>query len=126
MNKKQKEFKEKNEGKDKIVGRPIRLNRQTLQVKGGKDYAELLFIGDVHLGYPTANIEKFKAMLDYANKNDVYVLLKGDLLEAGLTTSIGDSVYHQKLNPQEQMEEMAEILKPLAEKKLIIGLHSGN
>ena len=126
MNKKNKEFAEKYEGQDKIVGRPIRLNRQELKVKTGKDYAELLFISDIHYGYPTANIEKAKAMMDYALENRIYVLLGGDLLEAGLTSSIGDSVYQQKLNPQNQMEEMVEILSPLAKAKLIIGIHRGN
>ena len=43
-----------------------------------------LFISDIHYGYPTANIEKAKAMLDYALDNGIYVLLGGDLLEAGL------------------------------------------
>lgn len=126
MKKKDKEFAEKYAGQDKIVGRPIRLNRQELKVKEGKDYAELLFISDIHYGYPTANIEKAKAMMDYALENKIYVLLGGDLLEAGLTSSIGDSVYHQKLNPQSQMEEMIEILAPLAKAKLIIGIHRGN
>ena len=50
----------------------------------------------------------------------------GDLLECGTTGSIGDSVYHQKLNPQEQMEQMVDILMPLAKAELIIGLHNGN
>ena len=107
-------------------GRPIRLNRQTLLLKPNKDYAELIFVGDVHLGYPTTNIEEFQDQLEYALKKKTYVLLMGDLLESGLTTSIGDSVYHQKLNPQEQMETMVEMLEPLAKAGLILGLHSGN
>jgi len=31
---------------DKIIGRPIRLNRKSLSIKSGKDYAEVVFIGD--------------------------------------------------------------------------------
>lgn len=126
MKKKDKDFAEKYKGQDKIVGRPIRLNRWTLEVKKGKDYAEILFFSDLHLGYPTANIEKAKAMLDYAVKNRIYVLLLGDLIEAGLRDSIGDSVYRQKLNPQAQMEAIIELLTPLAKAQLIIGLHEGN
>jgi len=87
------DFIKKNIGEDKIKGRPIRLNKVKLNVKPGKNYAELLFWGDVHLGYPTCNIEKAKAMLDYALEKKVYVILMGDLLEAGLRDSVGDSVY---------------------------------
>jgi hypothetical protein len=50
----------------------------------------------------------------------------GDLLECGLRDSIGDSVYQQKLNPQGQMETIIKMMKPLAEEKLIIGIHDGN
>ena len=127
MDKKTKqEFVDKNEGQDKIRGRPIRLNRQTLEVKNDKDYAEVIFFSDLHYGYPTANLEKAKAMLDYALGKDIYVLLVGDLIEAGLRDSIGDSVYRQKLNPQAQMEAVVELLTPLAKAGLIIGFHEGN
>jgi|TARA_Y100000296_G_C5170166_1_gene256859 hypothetical protein len=73
-----KEFIEKNRGKDKIRGRPIRLNRQSLKVKNGKNYSELLFWGDCHYGYPTSDLETAKAMLDYALEKEIYVLLMGD------------------------------------------------
>jgi len=65
-------------------------------------------------------------MLDWAHKNGVYVLLMGDLLESGMRDSVGDSVYRQKLDPQEQMEEVIELLEPLADEGLILGLHMGN
>jgi hypothetical protein len=119
-------FTEINEGNDKLIGRPIRLNRQTLKIKEDKNYAEVLFWGDVHYGYPTCNIEKAKAMLDYALEKKIYVLLMGDLIEAGLKDSIGDSMYRQKLDPQAQMEGMINILTPIAKAGLVIGMHSGN
>jgi predicted phosphodiesterase len=125
MKKKDKEFKEKNEGKDKIVGRPIRLNRHRLE-PNKKGYAELVFIGDTHIGYPTSNIEKVQAMLDYALENHIYIILMGDWIEAGLKDSIGDSVYRQKLNPQEQMEKVLEMLEPVVKKGLVLGMHEGN
>ncbi len=40
--------------------------------------------------------------------------------------SVGDAVYQQKLNPQAQMEEMLEILEPVAKAGLLIGIHEGN
>ena len=117
---------EKYEGKDRIVGRPIRLNRFELPVKNGKDYAELLAFGDLHHGHPQCRVDKAKEMLDWALQHNVAVLLMGDLLEAGLRDSVGDSVYRQKLNPQEQMEAVVDLLQPLANKGLIKGLLSGN
>uniref|UniRef100_A0A6M3LFQ8 Putative calcineurin-like phosphoesterase n=1 Tax=viral metagenome TaxID=1070528 RepID=A0A6M3LFQ8_9ZZZZ len=127
MDKKTKqEFIEANEGMDRLRGRPIRLNRKKLEVKKSKNYAEIIFWGDIHYGYPTCRIEKAKEMLDYALKKKIYVILMGDLLEAGLKDSVGDSMYRQKLNPQEQMEGMVEILTPISKAGLIIGIHSGN
>lgn len=124
-------FIEKNIGLDRLIGRPIRLNRQKLNVKKRgqgehKNYAEILFWGDIHYGYPTCNIEKARRMLDYAVEHNIYLMLMGDLLECGLKDSIGDSMYRQKLNPQQQMEDMIEILTPAAEAGLIIGMHCGN
>ena len=63
---------------DKIVGRPIRLNRQNLSVGKGKDYAEVIFIGDVHLGSPQFDKKRFEGMIDFCVKNNVYVFLMGD------------------------------------------------
>jgi hypothetical protein len=107
------------------MGRPIRLNRVELETNG-KDEAQLLFWGDIHLGYPQCELEKAKAMLDWAVERNVYVILMGDLIECGLSGSIGDSVYQQNLNPQAQMEMVLEILSPIVETGRVIGLHSGN
>jgi UDP-2,3-diacylglucosamine pyrophosphatase LpxH len=123
---KKKDFIKKNTGQDKLRGRPIRLNKKKLEMQKGEDHAELLFFGDVHIGYPTSNLMKAKAMLDYALKNRVYVILMGDLIEAGIKDSIGDSNYRQRLNPQKQMETAINLLEPIANAGLIIGLHSGN
>lgn len=114
------------EGQDKIIGRPIRLNKIRLEVKPKKDYAQLMLFGDLHLGYPTCDLKKAEEYLEWAKKSGVYVLCMGDLLESGLSTSVGDSVYQQTLNPQEQMESVVELLTPLAKKGLIIGFHIGN
>lgn len=103
----------------------IRLNKVRLQPN--KDgVAEILFWGDVHYGHPNCEIKRATAMLDWALKNHVYVLLMGDLLEASTRDSVGDGVYHQEMNPQQQMEDMIEILRPLADAGLIIGLLQGN
>lgn len=122
---KTKQFIQKYTGQDKIVGRPIRLNKVVLD-PNGKGYAQLLFWGDVHLGHPQCKIQKAINALNWALENNVYVIGMGDFLESGMRDSVGDSVYRQKLNPQEQMEAMIEILIPLVKAGLLIGIHEGN
>lgn len=123
---KKKAFIEANKGKDKLLGRPIKLNKVKLLPMSGKNYAEILFFGDLHLGHPQSQVEKAKAMLDYALEKKIYVFCMGDMIECGLTGSVGDSVYQQELNPQRQMEEVIDLLQPLADAGLIIGYLTGN
>lgn len=112
--------------KDTIVGRPIRLNQQTLLVKKGEDFANVMFVGDVHLGSPQCDKPRFQRMVDYCLKNGIYVFLMGDMIEVGTRDSVGSGVYEQEFNGQTQFEQMVDILKPLADRKLILGLHNGN
>lgn len=123
---KKKEFIEANKGKDKIIGRPIQLNKVKLTPIKGKDYAEILFFGDLHHGHPQSQTEKAKDMLDYALEKKMYVFCMGDMIECGLSGSVGDSVYQQTLNPQKQMEEVIDLLQPLADAGLILGYLTGN
>ena len=111
---------------DRISGRPIRCNKRKLEVKRGKDYTELLFLGDVHLGSPQCDVPRFERQLDYCLKNSLYVLLMGDLVEMATRTSIGAGVYEQTEIGQSQVEKMIQLLTPLAKKGLIVGLHNGN
>jgi len=107
-------------------GRTAQLNIKKLECKEGRNFAEVIFFGDLHLGHPTCLMDKAQPMLDYALENRAYVLLMGDLIECGLTGSIGDSVYAQNLDPQGQIEAVVELLQPLAKEGLILGLHEGN
>ena len=106
------------------VGRNVKLNRKVLQAHNNK--VSIVPFGDLHAGHPNCLWEKAKAMLDYCIKKRFYIIGMGDLLECGITGSVGDSVYTQKLNPQEQMEAVIELLQPVAEAGLLLGLHSGN
>lgn len=107
-------------------GRTVLLNIKELECKKGENYAEVLFFSDLHLGHPTCLLERAKETLDWALQNKCYVMLLGDLIECGLTGSVGDSIYTQKLNPQGQFDEIADILEPLANAGLILGMHEGN
>ena len=113
-------------GQDRIVGRPIRLNQKKLKVKLNKDYAEMIFWGDLHYGHPECDDKRAKEMLEWALDNKVYVLGMGDYIECGTRPSVGDSVYQQKLNPHKQMDTVVEWLEPLANEGLLLGIHTGN
>lgn len=107
-------------------GRPIRLNKQTLLPKKGKNYAEVVFLGDVHWGSPNCAKNKFIDMINYCYDKNIYVFLMGDLIEMATRDSIGAGVYEQEFIGQNQVENMIEILMPLAQKRLILGLLQGN
>lgn len=113
---------------EKVVkgGRPIRLNRVHLEPRPDRDYAELIFWGDVHWGHPGCNVRRAQSMLDYCLENKVYILGMGDYIEAGLRESVGDSVYIQEFNPDKQAEQMVGLLMPLAKAGLLIGMLRGN
>ena len=106
--------------------RPIRLNQQTLHLNKGANSADVMFIGDVHWGSPQCDKARFLRAVDYCLENNVYVMLMGDLIEVGTKDSVGAGVYEQESSGQCQYEQVVDILKPLADKKLILGLHNGN
>lgn len=112
--------------KDVIVGRPIRLNKQVLVPNKGKDYAEVVFIGDCHFGSPQFDKPRFLNMIDFCLKNRLYVFLMGDVIEMATRDSVGSGVYEQDFAGQSQYEQMVQWLKPLADKKLILGFLNGN
>ena len=111
--------------KDTIVGRPIRLNRQTIK-PNREHYAEVIFLGDVHLGSPQCDVPRFERMVEYCVQNNVHVVLMGDLLESATRNSVGAGVYEQTSPVGKQHELMLSYLRPLADKKLILGSHQGN
>lgn len=106
-------------------GRNVKLNYHDLP-PNGRNRVNIVFFGDLHAGHPTCLWDKAQAILDFCLERGYYVMLMGDLLECGITGSVGDSVYTQSLNPQGQMEAVIELLKPLAKAGLILGMHAGN
>lgn len=107
-------------------GHLIRLNKQTLVPHPGKNYAEVILWGDTHWGSPECDREKAKAMLDYCLQKKMYLFCMGDLIESATRYSVGAGVYEQGLTPQEQIDEMLEMLRPHAEAGLVIGFLQGN
>lgn len=117
---------EKFEGKDKIVGRPIRLNRQRLEPIKNEEYAAFIAFGDLHYGIPECDLERAKKMLDYCLNTNTYVFLMGDLIDSAVITSPGREVWRQRITPGDQLEFIIELFRPLAEKGLILGSLIGN
>lgn len=104
----------------------IRINRQTLSTKEGRDYVEVMFIGDCHYGSPQFDEPRFLNMIDYCVDNKLYVFLMGDMIEMATRDSVGAGVYEQTKNGQSQFERMVGWLKPLADRNLLLGFLSGN
>jgi hypothetical protein len=100
------------------------VNRVELPVKDGKSM--LMAWGDAHNGAFTCNKDAAKERLQYCLDNNIPLIGMGDYLEVGTRYSVGSGVYEQRLNPQEQLDEVVSWLRPLAERGLIIGLHEGN
>lgn len=115
---------ERTKMKDGIIGRPIRLNRHSLNHNG--QYAEVMFIGDVHYGSPQCDIERFLANINYCWKHKIYVYLMGDMTEVATRHSVGAGVYEQTMTADDQHEQMVKWLQPLAKEGLILGTHRGN
>jgi predicted phosphodiesterase len=109
-----------------VLVKQIRLNQHVLIPKKGQDYAEVIFVGDIHLGSPQCDLPRFQKMLDYCLENLIYIFLMGDLIEMATRDSVGAGIYEQEFPGQSQYEQMITLLKPLAEKKLVLGIHTGN
>ena len=84
-------------------------------------------IGDLHIGHINCDLNFIQSYLNTIKQTDEEsnrVLLMGDLLDCGLKDSIGGSVYENILTPQEQIEVIVNILKPIANR--IDGYVQGN
>lgn len=81
-------------------------------------------IADVHLGSRECREQDFiKFIKMVAETENVYLMLGGDLIDNGTRNSV-TNVFRSSMTPSEQKREMANILKPVADK--IICAVSGN
>lgn len=92
--------------------------------KENKKY--LLPLSDIHWGSKTCERDKLKGYLSWAIEHNAWIILNGDLIENSNRSSVGAGVYEQIQQPQEQADEIIELFKPLAKKKQILGLITGN
>ena len=90
-----------------------------------KGRVRIMATGDWHLGAPTCDEQKIREDLERAVNNHWYVLCMGDQLEMATRTSPGSGVYEQ-IPPEKQIERIVEILQPVNDAGLLVGVHSGN
>jgi predicted phosphodiesterase len=82
-------------------------------------------MSDIHLGAKTHLKKPLKKMVKKIKKTRfTSAIIHGDVLEANSKTSVGEGVYEQTLTPDEQLEEIYKILKPIRGK--ILGISRGN
>lgn len=89
------------------------------------DSVDILVLADLHLGskdFDYALWDYYQEWLD--NNPDVYIMLNGDLIEAGQRNSVGNSVYNSILNPQEQVEAAEKVINKYKDR--IICITEGN
>ena len=84
----------------------------------------LLPFGDIHLGHANTDISMVNGYLTWAKMNNAWILLMGDLIENNNKRSVGAGVYEQTMNPDDQVEEVIDMLMPM--KDQIIGCLTGN
>ena len=81
---------------------------------------DVCIFSDEHIGDPHADIEYLKKRIEYVKTHsNAYAILNGDLMDNATKTSVSDS-YSQDYNPQEQMDMLVEMFKPIKNKILCI------
>jgi len=104
--------------------RRINLNRVVLTPRRGQ--VKICFFGDQHLGAGTYLADVAADVRDYCIKNKIYMIGMGDHIENATRNSVGSGVYSQKMNPQDQVDEIIEFFRPVADAGLLLGVHTGN
>lgn len=84
----------------------------------------IIVLSDLHYGNPYCSVKHFLRTIDFIKRtNNCYCFLNGDFLEAATKISRGD-IYTQKITPQEQRDDVIDMLKPIADK--VLGVVTGN
>lgn len=81
-------------------------------------------LGDWHWGHPNCDKEKIQGYLEWCEHNDAAILLMGDLIENSTRASVGAGVYEQISNPDDQIDEVLDLLAPYSSR--ILGMLTGN
>lgn len=77
-------------------------------------------IADVHYGHKACRVEKWLSYLRWIEETDgLYAIILGDLMENALDDGRGMS-YEQDIPPQTQLDEMTQMIAPIAHKVLLM------
>lgn len=86
---------------------------------------KIILCGDWHLGHPACQRKSIEGVIDYVkNSDNTYMILMGDLIESASRHSIGSGWVDQKMTPDDQIDTVIDLLKPIQPK--ILGAISGN
>ena len=86
------------------------------------DFSELriLPLADLHLGDIHSDARKIREYIDYVHdSSNVFTILNGDLMDAAIKSSIGDT-YGASLQPMQQLEQCVKIFEPIKGKILAV------
>jgi hypothetical protein len=102
--------------------------KPTLAVHDFRDREKiaLTLMGDTHIGSRFYDEDLHDEDLAWILDHEEPVILMGDNIEAATRDSVGSGVYEQQEIIDQQLEHFQEKYKPLADKGLIIGMHTGN
>jgi hypothetical protein len=79
----------------------------------------LIPFSDLQWGSEECNEEQIRQSVEWIGQQEnVFIFINGDLLDNALASSVGGSVYQNKLKPREQVLTMIELLRPIAHKIL--------
>ncbi len=90
------------------------------------DRLVLVPFGDLHTGSKHFDEELAREAVDWCVDEGAFVLGMGDMLESATRDSVGSGVYDQTEILQVQMQHLYDILQPLVDKDLLLGMHPGN
>lgn len=105
--------------------------RITFSATTQEDRVRIIPFGDIHLGSPnnTCNVQKVVRELKYIeDTDDTYMIGMGDYVDnpQAMPQKSGPNIYKASMSNQQQYEMILNLFQPLADKKKIIGLLSGN
>ena len=86
-------------------------------------YAETIEIhpiADLHLGDPHSDYKAIVERIEHIkNTDNAYCILDGDLMDAAIASSIGDT-YGASLQPMEQLKQCVKLFEPIKDKILAV------
>ncbi len=110
----------------------LELNEVTIPYKSGEP-VRICGLGDIHWGSVACDVKALGRAIDYIVKNNVYVVLMGDLLDCinyddkrfDPDVIVPEGRNHLKNLPQWQADTLCDMLSKIPN-ELFLGCHSGN